>query len=170
MIVYLCGGINGLSDSECRDWREIAKSLLHAETRDPMRRDYRGIEDAHVTDIVVGDLADINDSDFVLMNATRPSWGTGMEAFYAASKGKKVVAWVGERGSIRVSPWLRYFCVEIHESLTKACESINAKIAAPQFPTDPASGRSFDGHYDDLLPCGCVEFYRGGRVRCESHR
>ena len=26
--VYLCGGINGLSDAECSDWREAAKAAL----------------------------------------------------------------------------------------------------------------------------------------------
>lgn len=35
---------------------------------------------------------------------------------------------------------------------------------------DPETGRSFDGHYDDLVPCGCVVFYHGGTVRCEKHR
>lgn len=126
-IVYLCGGINGLSDSECRDWREIAKSLLKTETLDPMRRDYRGKEDEHVKDIVIGDLADIQNSQCVLVNATRPSWGTAMEVFYAAQRGIPVVAWVGERGSVRVSPWLRYFTVGIYESLADAIDAIHAK-------------------------------------------
>jgi len=42
---YLCGGINGLNDSQCKNWREEAKELLGTETLDPMRNDYRGIED-----------------------------------------------------------------------------------------------------------------------------
>lgn len=75
MMVYLCGGINGLSDADCRDWREVAKHRLRAETLDPMRRDYRGREDESVDEIVAGDLEDIRASDFVLVNATRPSWG-----------------------------------------------------------------------------------------------
>lgn len=128
MTTYLCGGINGLSDADCRDWREHAKAMLKTETLDPMRRDYRGREDESVSEIVIGDLADINQSDFVLVNATRPSWGTAMEAFYAAStRAKPVVAWVGQGGGGRVSPWLRYFCVEIHESLEDACASINGR-------------------------------------------
>jgi hypothetical protein len=134
MTTYLCGGINGLSDADCRDWRELAKSLLKTDTLDPMRRDYRGREDESVSEIVIGDLADIDASDVVLVNATRPSWGTAMEALYAAHRtgvrrapSKPVIAWVGQGGSARVSPWLRYFCVEIHESLEDACAAINAR-------------------------------------------
>jgi hypothetical protein len=42
--IYLCGGINKLSDSEAKDWREAAKSELSGTYKllDPMRRDYRG--------------------------------------------------------------------------------------------------------------------------------
>ena len=39
MIVYLCGGINNLTDSECNDWRTKAKETLKHKTLDPMRRD-----------------------------------------------------------------------------------------------------------------------------------
>lgn len=122
MTTYLCGGINGLSDADCRDWREVAKAQLLTGTLDPMRRDYRGREDESVKEIVIGDLADINESNFVLVNATRPSWGTAMEAFYAASKCKTVIAWVNPGP---VSPWLRYFCHQIHESLDGAITAIN---------------------------------------------
>ena len=78
MKVYLCGGINGLSDAACKDWREHAKSRL-PDTLDPMRRDYRGVEAMHVDDIVQGDLDDIYESAAVLANCVRPSWGTAME-------------------------------------------------------------------------------------------
>jgi hypothetical protein len=39
-------------------------------------------------------------------------------------------------------------------------------------PTDakePQTGRSFDGHHDEVLPCGCVVFYHGGIVPCAEH-
>lgn len=85
MITYLCGGINGLSDEDCKNWREDAKAKLVTEHLDPMRRDYRGKEDESFHEIVLGDLDDIVKSDFVLVNATRPSWGTAPE-----SKIKKV--------------------------------------------------------------------------------
>jgi hypothetical protein len=83
MKVYLCGGINGLSDDRCRTWREYAKERLECETIDPMRRDYRGIEDQNVAAIIDGDKADIDASDVLLVNATQPSWGTAMEVLYA---------------------------------------------------------------------------------------
>ena len=54
--LYLCGGINGLSDSDCTDWREFCKKQLEHTHKilDPMRRDYRGREDQCVNEIVIG--------------------------------------------------------------------------------------------------------------------
>ncbi|HYE84948.1 MAG TPA: nucleoside 2-deoxyribosyltransferase [Vicinamibacterales bacterium] len=124
MITYLCGGINGLSDADCRDWRESAKSLLETETLDPMRRDYRGREAECVNEIVQGDLADIRASDLVLVNAVRPSWGTAMEVFFAHSIGKRVIAWTGDA---RVSPWLRFHCDAVHPALGAAIDDINRR-------------------------------------------
>jgi nucleoside 2-deoxyribosyltransferase len=122
---YLCGGINGLSDADCRDWRESAKSLLQTDTLDPMRRDYRGREDESVNEIVHGDYADIDASDFVLANVIRPSWGTAMEIHYAFTRGIPVIGWSGD--AARISPWLRYHCVALHSALGAAIEDINAR-------------------------------------------
>lgn len=92
--LYLCGGINGLSDEQCNDWRNGSKAALEDlyEILDPMRRDYRGVEAANVDEIVQGDLLDIDVSTALLVNATRPSWGTAMEVFYACYQGKYIVA------------------------------------------------------------------------------
>lgn len=137
MVTYLCGGINGLSDAECRDWREIAKERLLTETLDPMRRDYRGKEDESVDEIVRGDLEDIEQSQFVLVNATRPSWGTAMEIVYAyQGQRATIVAFVGDA---RVSPWLRYHCDSIHKTVEKAVADINAKAGLTE--------RDANGHY-----------------------
>ncbi len=122
MIVYLCGGINGLPDAECRDWREVAKELLLGETLDPMRRDYRGKEDWSVSPIVLGDLEDIAECTDVLVNATRPSWGTAMELVYAYKAQKPIVAFVGDA---KISPWLRHHCNEITSSVECAVALIN---------------------------------------------
>lgn len=122
MIVYLCGGIHGLSDSECKDWREYAKSRL-SWTLDPMRRDYRGREFQNVTAIVQGDLIDIDESSVVLALCPRPSWGTAMEIFYAHSIGRPVFAVVLPEHP--VSPWLRYHAT-ICTSLDEAIERIKA--------------------------------------------
>lgn len=120
--IYLCGGINGLSDAECRDWREVAKEQLKCDTLDPMRRDYRGKEDGSVYEIVRGDLVDIRDSDYILVNATRPSWGTAMEIVYAFTMRKPIIAFAG---TARVSPWLRYHCGWIFETVEEAVAHIN---------------------------------------------
>lgn len=125
MITYLCGGINGLTDSQCRDWREIAKEQLKTDTLDPMRRDYRGKEDESVSDIVRGDLDDIQvSSDCLLVNAEKPSWGTAMEIVYAHQIGLPIVAFVLPES--RISPWLRYHCSEVFLSLNAAINYINA--------------------------------------------
>lgn len=122
MITYLCGGINGLSDDDCKNWREDAKTKLKTETLDPMRRDYRGHEDDYYYEIVLGDLDDIVKSDFVLVNATRPSWGTAMEIVYAQRAGCVIVAFTGES---KISPWLRYHVTSIVKTPDDAIETIN---------------------------------------------
>jgi nucleoside 2-deoxyribosyltransferase len=121
MKTYLCGGINGMSDADCRDWREMAKSIIKTDTLDPMRRDYRGQEDANVREIVRGDVRDIEASNYMLVNATRPSWGTAMEIVYAYQHGLGVVAFTG---SGPVSPWLR-FHTHVVETMDDAIAVIN---------------------------------------------
>jgi nucleoside 2-deoxyribosyltransferase len=127
--VYLCGGINGLNDAQAKDWRELSKELLKAETLDPMRRDYRGKEDESVNEIVEGDIKDIDSSDVVLVNATRPSWGTAMEIVYAYTRGIPVVCFTE---GARISPWLRYHSVKIVVAVQEACDWINEQIKVQQ--------------------------------------
>jgi nucleoside 2-deoxyribosyltransferase len=119
--IYLCGGINGLSDSECRDWREKAKELLHPhECLDPMRHDYRGLEAGNELTIVTNDINDIRRCSFVLANVSRPSWGTAMEICIADDMGKRVIAFgAGDKPS----PWLVVHC-ELKDSLEAACREI----------------------------------------------
>lgn len=117
--IYLCGAINGCTDSEATDWREKVKRELYGryEFLDPMRRDYRGCEDENVNAIVRGDIADIEASDVLLVAAGRPSWGTAMETWYAARLGSKRIEVVC---SGRVSPWLRFCADRVHPSLDAA--------------------------------------------------
>lgn len=124
MITYLAGGINGLSDVECKAWRELAKTLLTTQTLDPMDRDYRGVEDANVNQIVIADLEDIRNADYVLVNATRgASWGTAMELVYAREWRKVTIAFVG---GAKVSPWLRYHSYLCVRSIEEGVKAINA--------------------------------------------
>jgi nucleoside 2-deoxyribosyltransferase len=122
MKAYLCGGINGLSDAECKDWREAVKLRL-PDTLDPMRRDYRGKEAESVNEIVRGDLEDIHASDVVLAMCAKPSWGTAMEIFYAHSIGKPVFAVVPDVA--KASPWLA-FHAQLFASLDEAIDAIGA--------------------------------------------
>lgn len=123
MKVYLCGGINALSDSAAKDWREQAKASLKCECLDPMARDYRGIEDANVRAIVEGDKSDIDACQIVLVNALRPSWGTAMEVIYAWERGKAVYSFA----TAPISPWLRYHSTQMLTDLSAAVAFINAE-------------------------------------------
>jgi nucleoside 2-deoxyribosyltransferase len=125
MIVYLAGGINGLSDADAKDWREHVKKYATFDTLDPMDRDYRGVEHEPGTParIVSEDLADIDKSDILLVNAPRPSWGTAMEIHYASTMGKTVIT-VVPVGPI--SPWLSHFSTLVFVDLHKAIAALNA--------------------------------------------
>lgn len=119
---YLCGGIFGRSDAECVDWRATAGLLLRDsfEIIDPMARDYRGREEDCFREIVHGDLADIQKSSALLVNASRASWGTAMEVFHAYGLGKVVIAFAAPP----VSPWLRYHTHGIAPAVESACQMV----------------------------------------------
>lgn len=73
MNVYLAGAINGQSDDVAKNWRaEAGKLLPDHEMLDPMRRDYRGIEDANFGVIVDGDKRDILLCDVFLAKDAYP--------------------------------------------------------------------------------------------------
>ena len=80
------------------EYRRRAVALTEAagwEPVDPMRRDFRGRTHGHETEIVEGDLADIDACDAVLAAFTAPDEGTSMEAWYARSRGIPVVVYTG---------------------------------------------------------------------------
>lgn len=126
-IVYLCGGINGLSDAECNDWRAEAKRHL-PHTLDPMRRDHRGRENDNgvAIQIVNGDLEDIAQSDVILAMCPRPSWGTAMEIFHGHELGKPVIAVVPNL--TRQSPWLSVHATLV-PNLAVAIAEINRRFS-----------------------------------------
>jgi len=117
--VYLCGPINGCTDSEAKDWREFVKTKL-PNTVDPMRRDYRGREDDNVNEIVEGDKADINLCSHLLVNYDKTSGGTSMEILYAWERDIPVIVVAAPES--RISPWLRYHSTEIVHSFAEAIE------------------------------------------------
>lgn len=111
---YLCGPINGCTDSEANDWREAVLGYF-PDAINPMIRDYRGIEDAAYREIVELDKRDIRNSDVLAVNYIKPSVGTSMEVFYAWQIGTPVVVWCPEDASI--SPWLKYHATTFVHSL-----------------------------------------------------
>jgi nucleoside 2-deoxyribosyltransferase len=110
--------------------RRAAVLLLEAglETVDPMRRDFRGNTRGHEAEIVEGDLADIDACDAVLAAFTSADEGTAMEAWYAHSRGKPVIAY---SGGAPVHPWTVYVSVAVHADLDEAVAELGRALAAP---------------------------------------
>jgi nucleoside 2-deoxyribosyltransferase len=105
------------------DYRVRASELARAvgwEPVDPMRRDFRGRTEGNETEIVEGDLADIDACDAVLASFTEPDEGTAMEAWYAHSRGIPVVAWTGGSWA---HPWTVYVSRSVHAELEDAVQA-----------------------------------------------
>jgi len=110
------------------EYRRRAAALLRdagLEAVDPMRRDFRGNTSGHETEIVEGDLEDIRGCDAVLAAFTAPDEGTAMEAWYAHSLGKPVVAYTG--GS-PVHPWSVYVSDAAAADLDDAIARLREKL------------------------------------------
>jgi len=106
------------------EYRHRADQLVRAlgwEPVDPMRRDFRGRTEGNEDEIVQGDLADIDSCDAVLAAFTAPDEGTSMEAWYAHSKGKRVIAYTG---GPRPHPWTVYVAEAVHADLVDAVAAL----------------------------------------------
>ena len=113
--VYLAG------PPYAEEYRRRAEAMLQAlgwEPVDPMRRDYRGRTEGNETEIVEGDLAEIEACDAVLAAFTSPDEGTAMEAWYAHALGKRLVAYTG---GTPAHPWTVYvadvICAELEDAV-----------------------------------------------------
>jgi nucleoside 2-deoxyribosyltransferase len=105
------------------EYRRRADRLLRAaglEPVDPMRRDYRGRTEGNEREIVEGDLAEIDSCGAVLAAFTAPDEGTSMEAWYARTTGKRVVAYTGGEPA---HPWTVYVADAV-------CADLEAAVAA----------------------------------------
>lgn len=114
MRVYLAG------PPYAEEYRSRAGELLREqghEPVDPMRRDFRGRTEGNERAIVEGDLEEINRCDAVLAAFTGPDEGTAMEAWYAHSRGKPVVAYTG---GTPAHPWTVYVATSVHADLGDA--------------------------------------------------
>ena len=104
--LYLSGPIYGTTDQE-QEWRSIATNELQDlyEILNPLDRDFRGtkFDVVNSATIVREDMAAVDHSNVVLVNAEKPGWGTAMEIFYAHMKGKPVLFFTSNDNP---SPWL----------------------------------------------------------------
>jgi nucleoside 2-deoxyribosyltransferase len=112
------------------EYRRRAEALLRAlgcEPVDPMRRDFRGRTEGNEHEIVSGDLAEIDSCDVVLAAFTSADEGTAMEAWYAHSRGVRVVAYTG---GTRPHPWTVYVAESVHADLEDAVAAAFRRTAA----------------------------------------
>jgi nucleoside 2-deoxyribosyltransferase len=117
--VYLAG------PPDADEYRQHASGLLRRAGHvpiDPMRRDFRGRTVGHEEETVVGDLADVDSCDVVCADFSEPDEGTAMEAWYARSVGKPVVAHTGGRAP---HPWVVYVASSVHRELGEAVNALS---------------------------------------------
>jgi nucleoside 2-deoxyribosyltransferase len=117
--VYLAGPPYA---EEYRLRAEVLVRALGWEPVDPMRRDYRGRTEGNETEIVEGDLAEIEACDAVLAAFTSPDEGTAMEAWYAHALGKRVVAYTG---GTPAHPWTVYVADVVCAELESAVRALS---------------------------------------------
>jgi len=118
--VYLAG------PPHADEYRKRAAALVREigwEPVDPMRRDYRGRTAGNEVAIVEGDLAEIDSCDAVLAAFIWPDEGTAMEAWYAHSRGKPVVAYTGGGPP---HPWTVYVATVVADELEQAVRALAA--------------------------------------------
>ena len=90
---------------------------------DPMRRDFRGRTEGRERELVEGDLADIDSCDAVLADFTHPDEGTAMEAWYAQTVGKPIIAYTG---GTPAHPWTVYVAVGLYADLEDAVAALES--------------------------------------------
>ena len=130
MRVYLCGPMVGCTDEEAGGWRDEATKYLQAfgiTTLDPMDRDYRYTQygdnpTSVLPDLVEEDKIDIEMSDVVLVNFSKPSTGTAMEILHAWTKNKRVV--VVNPNKLQLSPWVHYHSSKVYDTIGEAYNHI----------------------------------------------
>lgn len=126
--VYLAGPIFQCDDHECITWRDKVKENLSGYVfLDPMQRDYRGVTDQFVSDIVEGDKNDIDSADILLVNHVKPSVGTSMEILYAWERKKEIYI---ISPSNENSPWLIYHSTKIFHSINEVIVFLSLSQAA----------------------------------------
>jgi nucleoside 2-deoxyribosyltransferase len=121
MRVYLAG------PPYAEEYRRRAAALVDQigwEAVDPMRRDYRGRTEGNEAEIVEGDLAEIESCDAVLAAFTSPDEGTAMEAWYAHTIGKPVLAYTA---GTPPHPWTVYVADAVYDLLEDAVQALASR-------------------------------------------
>lgn len=147
--VYLSGGIKDLSTEAASCWRyavtealeivEILKTkdkviqqygvgngevpVQRFSCLDPMRHNFRDSEFQSQNEIVQLDKADIIACDIMIVNATKPSWGTAMEILFAFQNHKIIVCFTGTKYE-EVSKWVAFHSTRVCKTLDEAIEYI----------------------------------------------
>jgi nucleoside 2-deoxyribosyltransferase len=106
------------------EYRRRAISLLRQrglEPVDPFVRDFRGQTEGNEAQIVEGDLRDIDSCEAVLAAFTAADEGTAMEAWYAHSQGKRVIAYTG---GAPPHPWTVYVATAVFAELEEAVAAL----------------------------------------------
>ena len=121
MKVYLAG------PPFAEEYRRRAAALVDQigwEAVDPMRRDFRGRTVGNEAEIVEGDLAEIESCDAVLAAFTSPDEGTAMEAWFAHTIGKPVIAYTA---GTPAHPWTVYVADAVYDQLEDAVHALASR-------------------------------------------
>ena len=94
-----------------------------------MQRDFRGQTQGHEAEIVEGDLAEIESCDAVLAAFTAADEGTAMEAWYAHTRGKRVIAYTG---GTPPHPWTVYVADAVYAELEPAVRALSDRADTAQ--------------------------------------
>ena len=127
--IYLGGGIMNLTTNEANEWRiEATKKLIfNFNILNPMRRNFRDSEFQSQNEIVQLDKNDIVNSDILLVNGTKPSWGTAMEMLFAFERHKIIVVFTGDDFG-KTSPWVAFHATRVTKTLEEAIEYIKIQM------------------------------------------
>ena len=126
--IYLAGPIKDISLKEAGTWRNIAtKKLDGFKCLNPLRRNFRDCEFQSQNEIVQLDKNDIERSDILLVNASKPSAGTSMEILFAHDRNKIIVSYTNDDFE-KTSPWVVYHSTRIVKGLDEAIEYIKNQL------------------------------------------
>jgi len=122
--IALEGGINGLTDDACTNWRDRVMHELGGiyDFHNPMDFDCRGREKELEHELVAFDETGIEASDILLVNASTGGWGTAMAVQMGHDQKKNIITIYNQEKPI--SPWLNNRSTTVVETLDAALEHL----------------------------------------------